>query len=40
MIGMFMGDKNSPDILHGQAKPSHPAFRFPAGDACIDQHGF
>jgi hypothetical protein len=38
MIGMLMGDEDAPDFLHGQSEPVHPVFRFPAGDAGIDQH--
>jgi hypothetical protein len=37
---MFMGNEDGPDFSHGQPKPTYPSLRFPAGDTCIDQHGF
>jgi hypothetical protein len=40
MINMFMGDEDGFDLSHRQSKPAYPAFRFPAGDTCIDQYGF
>ncbi len=40
MIGMFMGDEDGFDHLWGQSESFHPVFSFPAGDTCIDQHGF
>ena len=38
MIAVFMRDKNSFHFVHRQIKPLHSFFRFPAGDACINQY--